>query len=164
MTERTVTHATFVVERSYGATPARVFAAWADRAAKARWFGDDDTTGAAGATYQLDFKVGGREFNRGGPPGGPVYTYEARYQDIVPNQRIVYTYDMHQDETRISVSVATVELKPAGAGTRLILTEQGAYLDGLDTPAQREAGTSVLLDALGAMLDAAVAPAPEGDR
>ena len=32
MTERSVTHATFVIERTYDATPARVFAAWADPA------------------------------------------------------------------------------------------------------------------------------------
>jgi uncharacterized protein YndB with AHSA1/START domain len=36
MTDRSVTHSTFVVERSYDASPARVFAAWADPGAKAR--------------------------------------------------------------------------------------------------------------------------------
>lgn len=70
----------------------------------------------------------------------------------MPDQRIVYTYDMHLDETRISVSLATVEFEPAGAGTRLVFTEQGAFLDGLDTPAQREQGTGELLDALGGEL------------
>jgi uncharacterized protein YndB with AHSA1/START domain len=145
MTERSVTHATFVVERTYDATPARVFTAFADPAIKARWFGIP-------AAYELDFRVGGREVNRGGPPGGPVYTYDARYQDIVPNERIVFTYDMHMGEARISVSLATVELKPAGNGTRLIFTEQGAFLDGLDIPAQREHGTGELFDALGAEL------------
>jgi uncharacterized protein YndB with AHSA1/START domain len=70
----------------------------------------------------------------------------------VPDERIVSTYEMHLDETRISVSLATVEFKPEGSGTRLILTEQGAFLDGHDTPAQREHGTGGLLDALGADL------------
>ena len=59
---------------------------------------------------------------------------------------------MHMDQTLISVSVATVELRPEGAGTRLVLTEQGAYLDGHDTPAQRQHGSGALLDALGAAL------------
>ncbi len=144
MPERSVTHATFAIERTYDASPARVFAAWADPAAKAKWFGDESK-----ANYRLDFRVGGREFNRGGPPGGAVYTYEALYQDIVPDQRIVYSYSMDLDETRISVSVATVELRPEGAGTRLTFTEQGAFLDGHDNPAEREHGTGVLLDALG---------------
>jgi uncharacterized protein YndB with AHSA1/START domain len=150
MTERSVTHATFVVERTYDASPARVFAAWADPAIKARWFAGPEEWGPG--RHELDFQVGGREVSRGGPPGGPVYSYEALYQDIVPNQRIITSYDMHLDEARISVSLATVELTPAGAGTRLVYTEQGAFLDGLDTPAQREQGTGSLLDALAAEL------------
>ena len=147
MNERSVTHATFVVERIYDASPARVFAAWSDPAAKSRWFAGPDEAGTA--EWEMDFRVGGREISRGGPPGGPTYAFEGRYQDIVPNERIVYTYDMHLDAARISVSVATVELKPDGARTRLLFTEQGAFLDGLDTPAQREEGMGSLLDALG---------------
>ena len=150
MTERSVTHATFVVERTYDAPPARVFAAWANPAAKARWFAGPDEWGPG--EHELDFRVGGREISRGGPKGGPVHAFDGRYHDIVPDQRIVYTYDMHLDDTRISVSLATVELKPAGTGTRLTFTEQGAFLDGHDTPAQREQGTGALLDALGAEL------------
>jgi uncharacterized protein YndB with AHSA1/START domain len=145
VTERSTRHATFVIERSYVASPARVFAAWADPEAKARWFGIPEE-------YELDFRVGGREVNRGGPPGGPLYTYDAHYHDIVRDQRIAYTYTMDQDQTRISVSVATVEFKPADTGTRLILTEQGVFLDGFDTPEDREAGTKELLDKLEATL------------
>jgi uncharacterized protein YndB with AHSA1/START domain len=149
MSERSVTHSTFVVERTYDASPDRVFAAWAQPTAKARWFGvpDDDT-----GEYELDFQIGGREVSRGSAPDGQVYTYDARYQDIVPDERIVYTYDMHRGETRISVSLATVELKPEGDGTLLIFPEQGAFLDGHDTPDLREQGTGSLLDALGADL------------
>ncbi len=81
-----------------------------------------------------------------------MYTYEARYHDIVPNERIAYAYTMDMDGQRISVSVTTVEFAPAGAGTRLVFTEQGAFLDGKDEPAFREQGTNELLDALGAVL------------
>jgi uncharacterized protein YndB with AHSA1/START domain len=147
MTERTVTHATFVVERTYDAWPSRVFAAWADPIAKARWF-----TGPGEwqpSEHELDFRIGGREINRGGPKGGPVHTFEGRYYDIVPDERIIYSYDMYLNDTRISVSLATVEFRPEGAGTRLIFTEQGAFLDGYDDRADREQGTRDLLDALG---------------
>jgi uncharacterized protein YndB with AHSA1/START domain len=147
MTERSVEHATIVVERTYQASPERVFAAWADPAAKARWFGADVTD------FELDFRVGGREFNRGTAPDGNAYSYEARYQDIVADQRIVYSYEMQLDGTRISVSLGTVELKPVDGGTQLTYTEQGAFLDGLDEPASREGGTGQLLDALGAELE-----------
>jgi uncharacterized protein YndB with AHSA1/START domain len=149
MAERSTEHATFVVERTYDASPAQVFGAWSDRAAKGRWFGDSDNpTG----DYELDFRVGGRELNRGAGPDGEIYTYEALYQDIVPDERIVYTYEMHRKETRISVSLATVEFKPDGGGTRLVYTEQGAFLDGEDKPEYREQGTGGLLDALSAEL------------
>ena len=61
MTERSVTHATFVVERVYPARPARVFAAWADAKAKARWFGPPEE---GVDEYTLDFRIGGREWSR----------------------------------------------------------------------------------------------------
>ena len=129
--------------------PARVFAAWSSREAKTRWFGDP---AAADADYTLDFRVGGAEMSRGGPPGGPVFSYEASYKDIVPDERIVYGYSMDADGTLISVSVTTVEFAAAGGGTTLTFTEQGVFLDGGDTPDVREKGTGELLDNLGAAL------------
>jgi len=76
----------------------------------------------------------------------------------VPDQRIVYAYDMYLGDTRISVSLGTVQIEPADTGTRLVYTEQGAFLDGLDTPDAREHGTRELLDALGAVLESQSAP------
>lgn len=140
MNERSVQHFTFVIERYYRASPERVFAAWSDPSAKARWFPKAD---------EFDFRVGGREINRGGPPNGPIYTFDACYQEIVQDSRIVYTYTLDQGETRISVSLTTVEMKPSSNGTQLIYTEQVAFLDGHDTPEQREHGTKLLLDKLG---------------
>ncbi|HEY3059114.1 MAG TPA: SRPBCC family protein [Chloroflexota bacterium] len=148
--ERSVTHATFVIERLYDALPARVFGAFADPAIKARWFSGDE---APTSDYSLDFRVGGREYSRGEMPDGPAVVYDARFEDIVPDQRIVTTYVMYMSEVRISVSVATVELTPRGRRTQLVYTEQGAYLDGLDSPAQREHGTGELLNALGKVVE-----------
>ena len=150
MSERSVTHATFVLERTYPVPPTRVFAAFADPKIKARWFGAPDEWEKG--EVSLDFRVGGREVSIGGPTGGPVHTFEGRYQDIVPNERIVFTYDLHLDTQRISVSLTTIEFKPAGAGTRLVFTEYGAYLDGYEDAGAREHGTGILLDQLGAEL------------
>jgi uncharacterized protein YndB with AHSA1/START domain len=149
MSERSVAHGTFTIERTFDVPPARVFAAWAEPKAKASWF-----AGPAGQWKQLlrqmDFRIGGRERLKGEFASGRVSEFDASYHDIVTNRRIVYSYVMHVDDKRISVSLATIEFEPAsGAGTRLILTEQGAFLDGgFDGPAGREEGTRALLDNL----------------
>jgi uncharacterized protein YndB with AHSA1/START domain len=119
-------------------------------AAKQRWFSGPD--GSDQSKYELDFRIGGREISRVTMPGDATYTYDATYCDIVSNQRIVYAYTMDRDDTRISVSVATVELVPAGTGTRLTLTEQDVFLDGHDKLEYREHGTNELLKSLGAAL------------
>jgi uncharacterized protein YndB with AHSA1/START domain len=154
MTLSTVSHDTFVIERTYDVPVAQTFRAWADPRLKARWF-----AGSAEALdhgYELDFRVGGREVNRGGPPGGPVYVFESEFRDIIPEQRIVYTNEMYADKTLISVSVATVQFRGQEATTQLVLTEQGVFLDGHDTVAQREEGTRSLLDSLAAILHGGV--------
>jgi uncharacterized protein YndB with AHSA1/START domain len=123
-----------------------VFAAWSDPEAKARWFD------GPGAEVELDFRVGGRERRRGPLPDGRAYAFHALYHDIIRPRRIVFTYEMLVDETRISVSVATVELGPERTGTRLVFTEQGAFLDGQEMAGRREQGMGSLLDALAAEL------------
>ena len=146
MTERSVIHATFSVERVYEVPAARVFAAWADPDAKARWF-----AGPAGE-HELDFRVGGREVTRGRRTDGPPLTFESVYHDIVPDGRIVYASTLHSGKTLTTVSITTVELSPEGDGTRLLLAEHGTFLDGHEEPAWREQGTGDWLTALGTEL------------
>jgi uncharacterized protein YndB with AHSA1/START domain len=146
VSERSIEHGTFDVERVYETSPDRVFAAWSDPQAKASWFH------ASEGAYELDFRVGGWERGRGTLPDGREYAFQALYQDIVQGRRIVYTYDMLLDGTRISVSIATAEFIPERGGTRLVYTEQGAFLDGHEVPAQREQGMGSLLDSLGRWL------------
>ncbi|PBC10883.1 SRPBCC family protein [Mesorhizobium sp. WSM3859] len=153
MTERSVVHSTFVIERVYPQEPAKVYFALSDPEAKKRWFFDPDNP--MPSRHEMDFRVGGKEVNAGCPSDGQMHFYNAVYQDIVPNRRIVYSYELLFGETRVSVSLATIELIAEGKRTRLILTEQGAFFDGIDSPATREHGTGELLDALGAALDLA---------
>jgi len=151
VTKRFVTHDTMVIERTYSATPERVFAAWADQSAKAVWMlgSEDDFDPEA---YRLDFRVGGSEWIKG-EAGGDVYTYDARYDDIVDNERIVYCYYMLRDDVRISSSVTSAEFRADGDGTHLVLTEHGMYLDGEDKPELRLQGITGQLDALTGWLE-----------
>jgi uncharacterized protein YndB with AHSA1/START domain len=142
MSDHFAAHATFSLERTYQATPARVFAAWAEPAARARWFAGPDSE------HRLDFRVGGHEFVRGANSDGEVLTFESTYHDIVPSVRILYSGTLSVRDTVSTVSVTTVEFSPADDGTRLVLTEQGTFLDGVEDPGWREQGTNQQLDAL----------------
>lgn len=146
MSDRSVLHSTFTLEREYPAVPYRVFDAWADPTAKARWFAGD-------AEHALDFRTGGREtVRRAGTDGSPALHFESVYQDIVPGHRIVYTGALFADDRLATVSLTTVEFAASGGGTRLVLTEQGTFLDGQEPPEWRQHGTGEWLDALGTEL------------
>jgi uncharacterized protein YndB with AHSA1/START domain len=144
-------HDTFAIDRTYPAPPDRVFAAWASIEAKSQWFGDDAEVEAIDE-HTLDFRIGGGE-HLTAKAVGSVYEFRSRYYDIVENERMVWAYEMYVDGRRMSVSVGTVELTPVPGGTQLTMTEQGTYLDGLDTSEQREAGTREFLGSLAKYLE-----------
>ena len=148
---RSVVHGAFHLERVYDATADQVYRALSEEPAKSKWFFGPQ--GWRLIERVMDFRVGGRERVRGGFEGGVTTSFDALYHDIVPRERIVYAYEMHLDERKISVSLATLQIKPAGDGrTRLVVDEQGAFLDGYDDAGSRERGTGDLLDKLGASL------------
>jgi len=152
MADRNTVKATFTVERTYPAKPARVFRAFSDEPSKRKWFG------GGGDWEQLenafDFRVDGVEINIGRHASGVVSAFYCTYHDIVPDQRIVYAYRMTLDGKPLSSSLASIELRPEGEGTRLTLTEYGVYFDGYDEKdvAGREHGTNWLMDQLGKSL------------
>jgi uncharacterized protein YndB with AHSA1/START domain len=145
MTDHAVTHATFSLERTYQAPPEAVFMAWAEPVVKVRWFAGNPED------YELDFRPGGVERNRVIHEGKQI-TWESLYREIVTDERIVYTSVLSEQGTVATASLTTIELVPEGKGTRLVLVEAGAYLDGREQPAWREQGTADWLDALGAEL------------
>ena len=143
---RSATHATFTLERVFDAAPARVFAAWASVEAKRKWNACEPTW--VQGPHVLDFRVGGRETSSAGPKGGPAHLFDGVYLDIVPDERIVFSYRLSIGERLISVSLTTVEFKRRGIRTELTLTEQGVFLDGYDGAAEREEGTREGLERL----------------
>ena len=155
MRARSVVHASFTVSREWPHSPARVFNAFADEYAKAKWFGSGP--GMEILEKKWDFREGGNEITAGRHASGMVSRFDCLYRDIVAPEggeagRIVYCYVMHLDGRKISVSQACVEIRPQGTGTKLIITEYGDYLDGYDDAGAREHGTNLLMDALGASL------------
>jgi uncharacterized protein YndB with AHSA1/START domain len=148
---RSVVHDVFHVERTYDATAEQVYKALSDEVAKSRWFYGPEGWKLIERT--MDVRVGGRERVKGGFDNGVTTTFDAIYHDVVPRERIVYTYEMHLDDRKISVSLATLEIVSSGAGrTTLKICEQGAFLDGYDDAGKRKHGTGELMDKLGASL------------
>jgi uncharacterized protein YndB with AHSA1/START domain len=150
MTERSVVHGVFTLERTYDHSVQRVYDAFASEAGKAEWFGGGE--GYTTLERVFDFRVGGVERVVGQFANGKVSQFDARYFDILPQERIVYAYEMHLNGVKISVSLATLEFKAQGQRTRLTITEHGAFLDGYDDAGSREQGTRQLLDQIGAAL------------
>lgn len=150
MAHPSVTHTTFVIERSFPTTPEHVFAAFADPAKKRRWFAESE--GFEVREFEMDFRVGGVERSRfhvgEGPHKGAACTNDTTYQDIVPNHRVVIAYTMTLGDQRISASLATFEFMPVDKGTNLIFTEQAAFFEGADGPEMRKDGWNQLLEQL----------------
>ena len=149
MTERSVVHSTFTLEREYSVPPARVFAGFSTKEAKEKWFGDP---AYPPTTWEFDFREGGREYTSG-EFHGQNSVFDAIYHDIVENERIVLSYTMHFGDDKLSTSLQSLEFIPTDSGTRLVLVEHGAYFDGNDKPGLREEGTRGLLEQLAASVE-----------
>ena len=149
MIERSVAHGSFTVRRSYPHPVAKVFRAWSDPAIKRQWYGgpvQDDSRRV------FEFRVGGRE-NNFGRVGDQDFALEGVYHDIVPENRIIYAYDVRLNDVMTSLSVATVEFHASAGGTELTMTEHGAFLDGHDNADERRGGTEWVLDRLAEILN-----------
>ncbi|MDQ1391356.1 MAG: hypothetical protein QOF30_333 [Acidimicrobiaceae bacterium] len=150
MIERSQTHATFIIERSYPVPPDAVWHALSDNGARDQWFGGGPEFDVREKTH--DFRVGGQAIEDGQWHGGPRSRFVSIYTDIVDQQRVVFTYDMWVDDRHLSTSLTTIAVEPDDGGTRLTYTEQAVHFDGLDSVEGREEGTRGILDNLGSYL------------
>lgn len=151
MSGYSVAHGTFVVERTYDHPVEKVWAAWADGELKAQWFG---APGENNRAQVFEFRQGGRESLKTRIHDGRTIAFDVVYQDIVPNNRILYNYDMHVDGRKISVSLTALEFSPQDSNrTHLRLTEYGLFLDGLYNVGLRKQGTLGLMEQLAEFLD-----------
>lgn len=151
-----VNHGSFTIEKIYPVRPEKVFGAFADKQKKTRWFVESE--GFQSLSFEMDFRVGGREQCRfkvtSGPVEGKTIVNETVYLDIIPNQRIIAAYTMAFESDCFSASLITIEMSPeTTSSTKLVFTEQGAYFGSSDGVKMREAGTRELLEALGRELE-----------
>jgi uncharacterized protein YndB with AHSA1/START domain len=148
---RSIKHSSFVLERHLNCEPSALFHAWADPKAKARWFNGPADKWTE-QVREMDVRAGGRERVIGKFADGSESRFEAVYFDVVPDRRLVYTYDMYFQGKKISVSLASVEFVAKGREssheTKLIVTEHHAFLDGYEDAGNRERGTLGLMDNL----------------
>jgi uncharacterized protein YndB with AHSA1/START domain len=147
-----VEHGTFTLERTFPHDRATVFAAWATADAKRGWYGEEIDFLSTMTRYELDFRVGGLEVLEGTLASGRAFALDSIYRDIVDGRRIVAVYDVRIDDRRISSSLLTVQFLDATGGCTMVVTEQGAFLDGFDTNAERTKGAAAELERLGAYL------------
>ncbi|MGA8037852.1 MAG: SRPBCC domain-containing protein [Candidatus Acidiferrales bacterium] len=144
-------HNTFVIERKYSVPVEKVFAAFADPATKRRWYAEGKSHEVR--SFTMDFRVGGEEkttylFGPNTPFPGVALGNNGRFEDIVPNKRIVETSTMTLGEHRISTSLTTIELVPSAKGTDMIFTHQGTFYENSGGPKMREEGWMSIFDRL----------------
>ena len=142
----TIAHATIVMERTYDASPARVFNAWADAEARQRWSAPADNIRIV--YEEANFHEGGRDILRCIEPGNEDYVAVVNYIDIKRDQRILFVEDIKHGKTRVSAALIGVELTPKGGATDLLLTMQIASFDGANMEQGYQFGWNAALDNL----------------
>lgn len=140
-----VRHATIVKEQPLPVVAARAFLAWSSPEERRLW--DVPGDGWIIADFEMEFRVGGREYSRFGPPERADNIASGWFLDIVEGERIVSAGTMHKGETRVSSTLCTVEFWAEGAGSRVRVTDQSAFY-GPETEADRRSGWGEILSHL----------------
>ncbi len=108
------------IRRIYAQPVAAVYTAWSDPAQIKYWMGPSDDYGET--EVSMDVRVGGRYRFVMHAPDGETHRVGGVFREIVPNRRLVYTWAWESTPER--ESLVTVEFRPAGQGTELVVTHQ----------------------------------------
>ncbi len=139
-------HDKIVMERTYNASPARVFAAWESVEARLRWSIPWPETDAA--YERAEFKVGGLDIMRCGPKGDMRFRAHVHYLEILPDARIVMAESVAEDGKVRAASLITIEFEPADKATKQTVTMQVFALHGPDMLDGYSIGWTAALDNL----------------
>jgi uncharacterized protein YndB with AHSA1/START domain len=109
------------LKRRLKAPAQKVFAAWTEPEQLVRWFGPAETTDGT-VRADMDVRVGGRyriSFKTG---DGEYHEVAGVYHEVVPNERLVFSWAWHTTAER--ESLITITLKPDGDGTILTFHQE----------------------------------------
>ena len=107
------------LKRRLNAPPAKIYRAWTDAAKISRWFGPE---AAEMLRAETDVRVGGRFRIVFRGPDGEEHDVGGVYREVVPNQKLVFTWAWRSTPER--ESLVTVALKRDGDGTLLTLLHE----------------------------------------
>lgn len=117
----------FTMERTIDASPERVFDAYTDPSKVAQWWGQRNSTTTV---ETLDVRPGGAWRFVQRDTEGNVYEFYGEYLEVVPNSKIVYTFEFAGFPGHVVTD--TVAFQPEGAGTRLIASSSFTSKEDLD--------------------------------
>ena len=146
LTKPSVVRKTVVIERTYKASPARVFAAWESVEARLRWSKPYPNTGLVYDAH--DFRVGGKDIVRCGPADDMRFQAEVHYLDIVPGKRLIFSERINEAGKPMATALLTVEFFANGKDTHQVVTMQIAALDASDMIEGYKEGWEPTLDNL----------------
>lgn len=109
------------LKRHIKAPPAKLFAAWTQAPQLARWFGPHETAPDT-VKAELDVRVGGRFRVSFNAVDGEYHEVGGTYREVVPDQRLQFTWAWHSTPER--ESLVTITVVPDGEGSMLTLLHE----------------------------------------
>ena len=110
------------LHRVIAAKPEKVYRAFVDADAKARWL---PPNGFTGKVHSMDAKVGGKyKMSFTNFTTGKSHSFGGEYRELVPNERVRYT-DVFDDPNLPGEMQVTVTLKKVLVGTELNIVQEG---------------------------------------
>ena len=107
--------------RRLHARPEKVYAAWADPLNLVQWFALSQAK-LGSIKAELDVRVGGCYRISFTDEKGEYFEVGGVYREVVPNERLKFTWRWHSTPER--ESVVTVQLKPDAVGTLLVFDHE----------------------------------------
>jgi uncharacterized protein YndB with AHSA1/START domain len=116
------TKPSLIIRRRFNAPPEKVFSAWTDPEKVKRWMGPGDIKAVSA---ESDPRKGGRYRWVMKSPDGEDHEVSGVYREIIPNEKLVFTWAWKSTPER--ESLVTVTIKPDGNGSLMTLQHEQFY-------------------------------------